>query len=344
MIQRIAEKRWDTMPTPNLRNIKAGELTFRIAEMGEGPLVLLLHGFPESWYSWRHQLPYLAERGFHAVAPDMRGYGGTDKPPNVADYDQVALAGDVANLIKALGQGSATVIGHDWGAPVAWMSALLHPQLVSAVGALSVPFRPRGSAQPLPALKKVHGDRFFYQLYFQTPGVAESELEGDVRGFLRKFIYLASGDSPPQPIMLGKTKGDKLCTGLIDPESLPDWLSESDLDYYSGEFSTNGFRGPLNWYRNLDRTWSLTEHLSGATIAQPAMFIAGEEDIVIKFWPNALETMKANVDDLRMLKLLPGCGHWTQQERAEDVNQAIGEFLAGLESQSLAGISLSTDE
>ncbi|MEM7250313.1 MAG: alpha/beta hydrolase [Pseudomonadota bacterium] len=313
-----------------LRQIEAGSMSYRIAEAGSGPLVVLLHGFPESWYSWRHQVGYLASAGYHVVAPDMRGYGGTSKPDDIDAYDQVELAGDVATIIEALGESSAVVIGHDWGAPVAWNTASLHPERVRAVGALSVPYRPRGTSPPLPGLKKLYGDRFFYQLYFQTPGVAESEFEADVRGCLRKFIYLASGDSPPQPVMLQKVKGDQLCTDLIDPDPLPTWLSEEDLDYYVNEFSTNGFRGPLNWYRNLDRSWSRTEHLTGHKIQQPALFVAGEDDLVIKFWPNALEVMQENVNELRTLELLPTCGHWTQQERPDDTNKLLREFLDGL--------------
>ncbi len=317
--------------TPQLRQIQVGALEFRIAEVGDGPLVVFLHGFPESWYSWRHQLPFVADLGYKAVAPDMRGYGATEKPPNVSDYDQIELAGDVDNLIAALGYDNAIVIGHDWGAPVAWNTALLHPQRVRAVGALSVPFRPRGNTAPLANLKKLYADRFFYQLYFQTPGVAEAELEGDVRGFLRKFIFLASGDSPAQPVMLKKVKGDLLCTDLIDPPTMPAWLTEADLDYYTNEFTRSGLRGPLNWYRNLDRTWSRTAHLANARVAQPTLFVAGEDDLVIKYWPNAIETMQAHVDDLRVLKLLPGCGHWTQQERAADVNAALAEFFSSLD-------------
>ena len=315
----------------NFSEVDAGAIRMRIAEAGSGPLVVLLHGFPESWYSWRHQLTFLAENGYRAVAPDMRGYGGSAKPDAVEAYDQVELAGDVAHLIEALGETSAIVIGHDWGAPVAWNTAALHPERVRAVGALSVPFRPRGNAPPLAQLQQLYGERFFYQLYFQTPGEAEAELEGDVRGCLRKFIFLASGDAPPQPVMLQKMRGDKLCTDLIDPDPLPSWLSEADLDYYTDEFTRNGFRGPLNWYRNLDRTWARTEALAGHHIAQPAMFVAGESDLVLKFWPNAIETMQAHVDDLRVLELIPGCGHWTQQERPSEVNGYILRFLQGLQ-------------
>ena len=223
------------------RTLATNGISLHIAEAGSGPLVVLLHGFPESWYSWRHQLPALAAAGFHAVAPDMRGYGRSEAPPEVESYDQVALAADVAGLVEALGERDAVVVGHDWGAPVAWHTALLHPDRCRAVAALSVPYRGRSPEPPLAGLKKIYGERFFYMLYFQTPGVAEAELEADVRVALRKFIYGASGEAPDNAFLATKKKGDTLLTGMIDPETgrwfddtKPiiegiDWLTDGDL-------------------------------------------------------------------------------------------------------------------
>ncbi|MBD3647981.1 MAG: alpha/beta hydrolase, partial [Pseudomonadales bacterium] len=172
-------------PQVSQRRIATNGIELNIAEQGDGPLVLLLHGFPESWYSWRHQFEPLASAGYHAVAPDMRGYGKSDKPGDVSAYNQVEVVNDIIGLIPALGYETAIVIGHDWGAPTAWMSALLHPERVTAVGALSVPFTPRGDRPPLAIIKEVYKDRFFYQLYFQESGVAEAELERDVALSLR---------------------------------------------------------------------------------------------------------------------------------------------------------------
>ncbi len=325
---------------PRLRRVALGPVALEVAEQGQGPLVVLVHGFPESWYSWRHQLDALARAGYRAVAPDMRGYGRSSAPPEVEAYDQVELAGDVARLIDALapesggreGEGQAVVIGHDWGAPVAWHTAMLHPEKVRAVGGLSVPWRPRASRPPLQTLRQIWGERFFYQLYFQSPGVAEGELEADIRRFLRIFFYLASGDAPPQPALMAKRRGDRLLEGLIDPETLPPWLSEQDLDHYEATFRASGLRGPLNWYRNLDRTWARTESLAGARITQPALFIAGEKDPVLRFWEDPLAPMREGVPDLRICALVPGAGHWIQQERPEAVNEAMLAFLGELDA------------
>lgn len=312
------------------RTLATNGISLHIAEAGSGPLVVLLHGFPESWYSWRHQLPALAAAGFHAVAPDMRGYGRSEAPPEVESYDQVTLAADIAGLIGALGEDSAVVVGHDWGAPVAWHTALLHPDRCRAVAALSVPYRGRSAEPPLAGLKKIYGERFFYMLYFQTPGVAEAELEADVRGALRKFIYGASGEAPDNAFLATKKKGDTLLAGMIDPDAMPDWLSESDLDFYEAEFTRTGFRAPLNWYRNLDRSWQRTPELTDAKVTQPSLFIAGERDPVLRFMPGWRPILEKLTADLRGVVMLEGCGHWTQQERPEAVNTALIDFLRGL--------------
>ncbi len=306
-----------------LRTISSNGIELRIAGAGEGPLVILLHGFPESWYSWRHQLQALAAAGFHAVAPDNRGFGGSDKPAAIEAYDQVTIAQDVAGLIDALGYETAVVVGHDWGAPAAWNTALLHPDKITAVAALSVPWRGRGKVSPLAGFKAVYKDNFFYMLYFQEPGVAEAELEADVRTALRLFYFGARGAEQ-------KKKGDKLLTGIVDPGELPAWLSPDDLDYYVAQFEASGFRGPLNWYRNFDRTWEKTADVADRLIEQPALFVAGERDPVLAFSPRWEETMRAQLTDLRDLVILPDSGHWIQQERPGEVNAALIGFLKGL--------------
>jgi pimeloyl-ACP methyl ester carboxylesterase len=311
-----------------LRTIAANGIRMRIAEQGSGPLVLLLHGFPESWYSWRHQIPALAGAGFHAVAPDQRGYGGTDAPQAIESYDIHHLVGDAVGVLDALGETRAVVVGHDWGAPVAWHCALLHPKRFHAVAALSVPYVGRSPLPPLEMFRMMAGDRFFYILYFQEPGVAERELEADVRSTLRRFLYAASGDVTEPLDFWQKPRDAKFLDGLPDPKKLPSWLGEADLDYYASEFGRTGFRGGLNWYRNFDRNWHGTAELAGAKIEQPGLFVAGERDGVLAMV--SPEAMRDLVPNLRQLLLLPGCGHWTQQERPAEVNTALIEFLRSL--------------
>lgn len=312
----------------NLRTIDTNGIRMRIAEEGAGPLVVLLHGFPESWYSWRHQIPALAAAGFRVVAPDQRGYGGTDAPSAIEDYDILHLTGDVVGLLDALGEEQAVVIGHDWGSPVAWHCALLHPDRFRAVAALSVPYVGRSPVPPLEVFRMMAGENFFYILYFQEPGVAERELEADVRSTMRRFLYAASGDVTEPPDFWQKPKTAKFLDGLPNPAVLPEWVTEADLDYFTNEFELSGFRGGLNWYRNFDRNWHLTPELAGATIEQPALFVAGERDGVLAMVP--VEAMRPLVPNLRRILLIPGCGHWTQQERPNEVNAALVGFLRSL--------------
>ncbi len=308
------------------RRVATNGIELNIAECGEGPLVLLLHGFPESWYSWRHQLEPLAEAGYHAVAPDMRGYGKSDKPDAIEAYNQVEVMADITGLVSALGYETATVIGHDWGAPTAWGCALNRPDVFTAVGALSVPFTPRSPVQPMPAMRAMFEGQFFYQLYFFEPGIAEAEFERDIRTALKQFLVMGAGGTDLLALP-AKGPDDDLLTGLPNPDVLPAWLSEADLDFYAAEFTESGMRGPLNYYRNHDLTWQLTEG-APTTISQPAMFVAGEKDGVIMMAAEALKNMPQHVTDLRMNRLIPGIGHWTQQEAPDEVNAALLEFLA----------------
>ncbi len=310
----------------NERRIATNGIELNIAEAGSGPLVLLLHGFPESWYSWRHQFAPLAAVGYHVVAPDMRGYGKSDRPEAIEAYNQVEVVNDIMGLVPALGYETAVVIGHDWGAPTAWSTALNHPDVITAVGALSVPFSPRSPVQPMPMMREVFKGQFFYQLYFQEPGVAEAEFEADIRTALKKFLIMGAAETDLSKLP-GKGPDDDLLSGLPNPDTLPDWLGEADLDFYAGEFSRSGMRGPLNYYRNHDLTWELTEG-APTTIEQPAMFVAGEKDGVITMAAQALESMPTYVKDLRINELIPDVGHWTQQEAPEAVNDAILRFLA----------------
>jgi pimeloyl-ACP methyl ester carboxylesterase len=316
----------------NHRTVESNGISIHVAEAGEGPVVLLCHGFPESWYSWRHQLPALAAAGYHAVAPDMRGYGQTDRPEAIEQYTQLHHVGDMVGLLDVLGAETAVIVGHDWGAPVAWNAALVRPDRFPAVAALSVPYTPRGVTRPTAALARAAGPHFMYMLYFQTPGVAEAELERDVRSTLRRVLWGISGDAGERAGWHSeKPKHSTFLEGLPDPERLPPWLSEADLDFYVGEFERTGFRGGLNWYRNLDRTWELMAAWRGARITVPALFIAGDRDPVIARARAAMDALPETVPGLRELELLPGCGHWTQQERPEQVSEELIGFLDGLD-------------
>jgi len=320
------------------RNVETNGIRMHIAEQGAGPLVVLCHGFPESWYSWRHQLLVLAQAGFHAVAPDMRGYGQTDRPEAIDQYTLLHLVGDMVGLLDALSAESAVIVGHDWGAPVAWHAALLRPDRFRAVIGLSVPFRPRVPVRPTTVMPQTD-DALFYQLYFQEPGVAEAEFERDVRLSLRRLLYSGSGDVPrsaptifsPDAVGMVPRRGGFL-SGTVEPSTLPSWLTEADLDFYAAEFTRTGFRGGLNWYRNIDRNWELLAPFSNARVAVPALYVAGDCDLVVAFrgMDQLIPNLSKFVPNLRTTLMLDGCGHWTQQERPQEVNAAMIDFLRTL--------------
>ena len=281
------------------RHLSANGITMHVAEQGEGPLILLLHGFPESWYSWRHQLPALAAAGYRVVAPDQRGYGTTDRPAEVDQYTIMHLVGDVVGLIDALGEQQAVVVGHDWGAVVAWNAALLRPDVVRGVVGVSVPPLPRG----------------FYQNLFQLPGLADAELAKDVDATFRK-IFAGVGEP-----------------GLLDasaaPSTLPDWITEHELARFVEQFTESGFTGAVNWYRNLDRNWELTVAWQDVPITPPSLYIAGDRDFVRKLY--ALDdAARATVPSLRGVVDVRGCGHWAQQECPAVVNRAVLDFVRTL--------------
>ena len=317
---------------PTLRFIESNGIRMRIAEMGKGPLVILVHGWPESWYSWRHQMPAIAAAGYHVVAPDMRGYGKTDKPAAVEDYDIQHLTGDLVGIVDAMGAKDAILVGHDWGAIVTWHAMLLHPDRFTALVAMSVPYNGRGPVSIVEGLKRTLGDNFFYILYFQEPGVAEKEFDADPRAILSR-LYL-SPDSPREKPEITDPK--RAAGGWIPrlgaPKGLPSWLTQADLDYYVREFSDAGFRGGINYYRNFHRNWETTPQLADAKLAQPVLFIAGDKDVVIRgASADALRAgMKNAVPDLKDVVLVPNTGHWVQQERPEETNAAILTFLRSL--------------
>jgi len=324
------------------RTVETNGIHMHLAEAGAGPLVVLCHGFPESWYSWRHQLAALAEAGFHAVAPDMRGYGRTDRPEEIDQYTLLHLVGDVVGLLDALGAEQAVIAGHDWGAPVAWHAALMRPDRFRGVIGLSVPYRPRGPVRPTRVMPQTE-DAVFYQLYFQTPGVPESEFEHDIPRFIRATLYSISGEMPqrgPAGMMVPRQGGllSRWANDFVYPPALPSWFSEADIDFYAGEFARTGFRGGLNWYRNIDGNWELLAPYAGASVMVPALYIAGDRDPVVRFpgMDQLIPNLSSFVPQLRGTMMLPGCGHWTQQERAAEVNAAMIDFLRGLPSEPAA--------
>jgi pimeloyl-ACP methyl ester carboxylesterase len=315
------------------RTVETNGIRMHVAEAGTGPLVVLCHGFPESWYSWRHQLHALAEAGFHAVAPDMRGYGQTDKPEAIDHYTLFHVVGDMVGLVEALGEETAVIAGHDWGAPVAWHAALLRPDRFRGVIGLSVPYRPRGPVRPTTAMPQTD-DAVWYQLYFQEPGIAEAEYDNNVRTVFRSGLISISGDAPPdaRPFGMVPRRGGGLFLQNREPPPLPDWLTEADVDFYTAEFTRSGFRGGLNWYRNIDRNWELLAPFAGMPVTVPALYIAGDRDPVVRFpgMDRLIPSLAHFVPQLRGTKMLPECGHWTQQERPQEVNAAMINFLRSL--------------
>jgi len=334
----------EKMNEPKQRIIESNGIRLNIAEQGEGPLVLLAHGFPESWYSWRHQISALAAGGFHVAAPDMRGYGKSDAPQAIDQYTMLHLIGDMVGVLDALGAPTAVIVGHDWGANVAWQAALIRPDRFRAVVALSVPFRPRGTATPTTLMPRTENAQF-YQLYFQEPGPAEAELGRDPRATIRYILFGGSGEGvaaaraaasgrPTQNLSM-VSKGAGFLRGAGAPETLPPWISESDIDFYAGEFKRTGFRGGLNYYRNIDRNWEILGAMAGLQVTVPALYIAGDRDLVVSFpgTDQLLAKLKNLVPGLRGIQMLPGCGHWTQQERPNEINAALVEFLRTLPSR-----------
>lgn len=320
----------------SLRTLRTNGITVRAAVEGQGPLVIMVHGWPELWYSWRHQIKPIAAAGYQVVVPDVRGYGGSDKPYPVEAYDMATMMADVVGLIDAMGAEQAILIGHDWGAPICWNTAALHPQRIAAVAGLSVPYRKRAPVPGIQLWRQLYKDKFFYQIYFQQEGVAEREVEADVRVSLRKIYYSISGNAPSLTSWLQRPPTPTLLEAFVDPEPFPSWLSAADLDYFVENFQRSGFRGPFNRYRNQERDFANLPDMGLKPVEQPSCFIAGSKDVVRSFVPgmDAYADAGALCTDFRGATLIEGAGHWVQQEAPEAVNAALLEFLRGLGSSS----------
>jgi pimeloyl-ACP methyl ester carboxylesterase len=321
--------------SPTFRTIATNGINIRAAVLGEGPLVVMVHGFPDSWYSWRHQMAPLAAAGFTACAIDVRGYGGSDKPHAVEAYAIHEIAADIAGVIDALSPGKpAVIMGHDWGAPCVYATALLHPGKVRAVAGLSVP---HGGQPPAPLnhlfkLAFTDQGKFFYMVYFQDEGVAEAAFEADTRSGLRKLYFGASADGAGWTTA-DKKAGEALLDEMPEPQQFS-WLSEDDVDYFVGEFEKSGFRGPLNRYRNFERDFVTMGALADCVIRQPSLFVAGEKDLVLGMFGGAdgsVARMKENASDLRGAHIVPGVGHWVQQEAPDRTTALLIDWLATLD-------------
>ena len=293
----------------------------------DGPVVILAHGFPELAFSWRHQIPALAAAGYRVLAPDQRGYGGSSRPDRVEDYDITALTGDLVGLIDWAGAERAAVVGHDWGAVMAWSTALLHPDRVAAVAGLSVPPVPRPQTPPTVAFRRIFGDSFFYILYFQQPGPADAEMAADPGRAMRRMLggMRAPTDEAAALRMLAPGP-EGFIDRLPEPDPMPDWLTAEELDYYATEFTRTGFTGALNWYRNFERNWHIMGTDARDTIDVPALFVGGTADPVLNFTriDRAREVVKGPYRHV----MLDGAGHWIQQERPDEINAEILAFLA----------------
>ena len=325
------------MTTASQHFIDANGLRLHVTEQGRGPLVLLCHGFPETSHAWRHQLPALAAAGFRAVAPDLRGYGKSACPADIAAYSVLDVLGDIVALVDGLGEREAVIVGSDWGATIAWQAALVRPDRVRAVVALGVPMMGRAPVAPSRRFPQ-SADAWFYTHYFNEPELAEREFERDVAATLRKVYFAASGDAGPRdrpdtpnPFgMIPRSRG--VLDALPDPAHLPRWLPPGDFDVLRSAFTASGFRGGLNYYRNLDRNWAQQAAFEGRRIEVPALYLVGERDtgLAMPGMRELIQSMDRLVPRLASSEVIAGAGHWLQQEAPDAVNAALVGFLRAL--------------
>jgi pimeloyl-ACP methyl ester carboxylesterase len=311
------------------RTVAVNGVDLHVVEDGpeDGPPVVLAHGFPELAYSWRHQIPALAAAGYRVIAPDQRGYGRSSRPEAVTDYDITHLTGDLVGLLDDVGAEKAVFIGHDWGSMVVWQSALLHPERVAGVCGMSVAYSPRPPVPFTQIWRQVFAGKFFYILYFQEPGVADAELGADPARVMRRMLCGTRTDQGGS-IDQNEDDGRGFADRFPEPDGLPDWLSQEELDFYSAEFIRTGFTGGLNWYRNFDRNWELTAPVADARIDQPSFFVGGAQDPVLLMVPP--DQQAQHLPDFRGSVIIDDAGHWVQQEKPAETNAALLEFLRGI--------------
>ncbi|HEX7323063.1 MAG TPA: alpha/beta hydrolase [Mycobacterium sp.] len=312
------------------RDIKSNGIVLHTFEAGDrgAPVVVLAHGFPELAYSWRHQLPVLAAAGYHVLAPDQRGYGGSSSPENTGDnYTMPVLGADLVGLLDDVGAERGVFVGHGFGAPVVWTAGQLHADRLAGVVGMSVPPEPRAALPPTEAFRNIFGDNFFYMLYFQQPGVADANLGADAAMTMRRMFGLRVTDDQATVLRMISPGPEGFVDRLPEPGGLPGWISPEEFDHYAVEFTRTGFTGALNWYRNLDRTWEITAD-APQTIGVPAMYVAGTADPVLGYLPH--ENLQRMFTDGYREVMIDGAGHWLQQEKPEEINRLLVDFLGGL--------------
>jgi pimeloyl-ACP methyl ester carboxylesterase len=312
--------------------IETNGITLEATVAGDGPLVLLAHGFPERWCIWRHQLQALAAAGFTAAALDMRGYGNSDVPEGVDQYHVLHLVGDLVGAVTALGHDRAHLVGHDWGAAAVWHAALMRPDLFPTVTGLSLPFQPRrGSSGPVSVMRRMGeqmGGKELYMVRFQGPD-ADRLFTDDLDFSLMAMYRAASGSAQKDEVFgLFIDKGSDPFAGLPKDRPRPDWFSAEDFACIREGFARSGVDAPLNYYRNLDRNWELTAPWQGARIMQPALYITGAKDPVRALAANAEASLSEHVPNLAALEVIEGAGHWVSQEAPEAVSRLIVDFLS----------------
>jgi pimeloyl-ACP methyl ester carboxylesterase len=338
------------------RLLNVGGVRLHVAEEGEGPLVILVHGFPELWYSWRFQLPAIAAAGFHAVALDQRGYGLSSKFWRPEAYGIRALVNDLVGLVHALGERQAILIGHDWGSPVVWTAAWLHPEIFRGVLGMCVPFSgrgvialpgsPFGERSPHEMHRLMSGpDQDFYQVYFSALGPIIDEIEADLRGWVRDLTWTVSGDAlaaagldltRADPVELTRASalcvkpGHRMCERFATPTTMPPWFTDEDLDVYADALERGGFAGPLSYYRNLQANWESLASQAHQLLTVPAMFLGGEYDVGTWWGREAVARAQEFIPNWLGSRVLKGSGHWIQQECAAETNRVIAEFLRAL--------------
>ena len=319
--------------------IDTNGITLRAAVEGEGPLIIMVHGCPESWFSWRRQIPVIAETGYKVVAIDVRGYGGSDKPHAIEEYTLKKIGADIIGIIDFFEEDQAILIGHDWGGPIVWYTSLLNENRISAVAGLSVPYFPQREVSPLDAFEVIYKDKFFYQLYFQKEGVAESEFELDLRKYLESTYFSIDARGMKKQFenplnAMNKGPNAKYLDDVVEFESYPDWINKDEMNYLINEFENSGMRGPLNRYRAQRIDFEELKDFRDKKLKQPAALMVGSLDPVnffigdgYKDTEHLKEVFEPVYENLIKTELIKDVGHWTQQEAPEEVNRFLLDFL-----------------